>query len=279
MGQTLGFKKAGTNFWLEAQAPTGVPYTLQASENLHLWVDIQEDVGELQTFAIESAGHTARYFRLTPLVTSADPIRIVLLGDSLVAECCGWGGGLPTYFKPNAAVINYSQPSMSTKYFLKSAEWDRLRLLKPEYVLMQFAWSECCNNPERSTSNEEYVENLRLIFQTIRDFNGVPVFITLHASRIWDEQGKLIDSRTHRDFLAMGVAAEFGTPVVDLYPLTWNLFNQLGEDGVAFMEFAPDDPLHLTNLGAVWVSRLIAQNLPDRLGPYMTKIFDAPPKP
>lgn len=279
LGQTLTIKKVNSNYLLQASASASTPLTLQASDNMHLWVDIQEDIGEQFSIPVD-IGDSVRFYRLTPVVEPAPPIKVVMIGDSMTADCCGWGQGMYQYFKPNATFVNYSEPWTSTKLFMQSAEMDKMQLLKPDYVLMQFAYSECCNNPDSSTTLDEFENNMRTLVQVVRGFNGVPILITLHAGRFWDSQGKLIPSRNPYDARTMKVAADLNTPLVDLYPITSNLLTQLGESGSAFMKWMdPDDGLHSSPLGATYISHLFTHYLPDYFGPYLTGIFNPPPKP
>src|SRR5258706_2014035 len=74
LGQSLSIKKVDTKYWIEASAPLGNPHTLQASDNLHLWVDIHEDLQERYSFAFDDAGVSGRYFRLTPSAPPAPPV-------------------------------------------------------------------------------------------------------------------------------------------------------------------------------------------------------------
>src|SRR5688572_12313422 len=75
-GQSLSIiKKGESNYWVEASAPADNPHTLQASANLHLWVDVREDVQESFSLQLTNSGSSQRYFRLRPS-TAVDPIRI-----------------------------------------------------------------------------------------------------------------------------------------------------------------------------------------------------------
>lgn len=282
-GQALSISKTGTNYWINASASAEAPYTLQASENLHLWVDIKADIQEPYSFQFEKDGVKQRYYRFVPAQPPADPIRVMMIGDSMVADCCGWGGGIYPYFKENATVLNYAQPWMSSKVFLQSPEWDKMLLIKPNYLFVYFAWSDSAVfPPDRASTPSEFVENLGAIIDAVRSFDGVPILFTLHAGRYWDESGKLKPSDIPYNALIKQVGAEKGAQVIDTYKITWDLLNQLGREGSAFFQWASgdaDDVMHMSPLGGTYVSRLIAQQLPDNLGPYLTDIFVAPPKP
>src|SRR5262245_8069098 len=163
-GQSLSItNKTGTNYWIEASAPLGNPYALQASGNLHLWVGIQDDVQEHYSFQFNNAGVSQRYFRLIPSPPAPPPIRVLLLGDSMTSDGSGWGQGIYGYFKPDATVVNYASAWMSTKVFLTSAEWDKMLLITPDYVLIQFGFMDSGTDPDRSTTSDEFMQNLRTI--------------------------------------------------------------------------------------------------------------------
>jgi lysophospholipase L1-like esterase len=279
-GQSLSIRKGESNYWIEATAPANNPHTLQASANLHLWVDIRESVQEPYSFAFDKAGVSQRYMRLIPLPPPTPPIRVLLIGDSLAADCCGWGRGMYGYFKPNATVINYASPRTSSKGFLQSAEMDKMVLIRPNYVLIQFGFVDEGSDPDRSTTLEEFATNLRTLVQTVRGFNGVPILITLHPPRAWDENGKVIPAWEPRNAVTRQVAAELKTPLVDLYQGAMELYNELGPSSADFMHFGgPGDAMHFSQLGGQYVSRVVLNDLPDAFGPYLTGILEPPPEP
>jgi len=117
--------------------------------------------------------------------------------------------------------------------------------------------------------------------QMVRGFNGVPVLITLHAHRTFDDKGKVVPYAQGRNDVIRQLAAELKTPLIDLYQLSTDLYEKLGPDGTAFMpwEGAPNDIMHFSLLGGQYVSQLVVNALPDSFGPYLTAIFDPPPKP
>jgi lysophospholipase L1-like esterase len=273
-------RSADENFWVQAINPASDPYTLQISENLHLWIDV---TGDLSTqYAAPLTNLETRFYQIKPTPPEPDPIRVVLLGDSMVSDCCGWGQGMPRFFKQSAQIINYSQPWTSTKAFLQSAEYDKMLLVKPKYVVLQFGYSDGGPDPDRHSTAEEFAENLRTIGHVVQGFNGTPIYVTLHADRTWDSQGKLIPSEHPYNAINKQVAAELNAPVIDLYPTSYALFSKLGKDGCAFMHWVfgePDDGLHFSPMGAIYVSQLIVRSLPDEFGPYLNGVFEPLPQP
>jgi len=287
LGQSLSIVKEGaSNYWVQASAPSNNPYTLQASGDLHLWVDIQDAVQGQYSNRFGGAGVSQRYFRLTPSTPPSPPIRVMLLGDSMTSDCCGWGQGIYGYFKPNTTVINYAMAWTSTKVFLRSAELDKMLVVKPDYVLIQYgymdqAWGSDLA-PDSYTTPEEFADNLRTIVKMVRGFNGVPILITLHSARVWDANGKVIPTWQDRNAVTKQVASELQTPLIDLNQLTFDLFNELGptcQEWMRFPSFVPQDVMHLSLAGAQFVSRLVVNALPDNLGPYLIGILDQPSIP
>jgi hypothetical protein len=268
-------KRADSSFWIQASAPAANPGTLQISENLHLWVDLHDGVQEPYSAAVDTNGVTERYFRLTPTPPPAPQIVVMLVGDSMSSDCCGWGSGFGRYFKPNATFVNYSQAWMSSSVFLQSAEFDKMLKVKPDYLLMQFVYSET-GIPE-----DQYVNNLRTIINVVRGWGGTPIMITLQAQRKWDAQGNLIPSLHPYNALVKQLGVEVSTPVMDIFPSTKKLFTELGEAGCEFMKWPvqPEDGMHDSPLGAIWIARLMTHLLPDSFGPYLTGIFEPPPNP
>ena len=279
-GQSLSIKKGETNYLVEASAPANDPRTLQVSDNLSLWIDVRTGIVGPETIPIDSTNVSQRYFRLISPQPEAPPIRVMILSDSMASDCCGWGGGIYGYFKPNATVINYGIAWTSTKVFLQSEEVDKMLLIKPQYVLMQYGYIDGSGDPDRETTLAEFEANLRTIIQMVRSFDGVPVLITLHAWRLWDQQGKVIEYEQNRNDIIRRLAAELNAPLIDLYKTTVSRFNELGPQGAAFMEIGwPGDHMHVSPAGARYVSWLVVKDLPGSLGPYLNPLSDAPPIP
>ena len=280
-GQSLSInKKPDNSFWLQASAPAGKPHTLQATENFGLWIDVATEVTAETSLMLEYARIGSRFYRLTPSVPEPPVIRILVIGDSLASDCCGWGGGLAGYFTPNATVINYAQPQTSSRTFLQSVEFQQMLLIKPDYVLFQFGWTDGSVDPGRNVSAEQFAANLRTIIETVRGFGGVPIPVTIHTTRQWDATGKLVNWDHQYNPTTRQVAAEMNAPLIDLQKITGDLYNELGQSGSEFMKFEtfPGDVIHFSPLGAVYVARLVAKAFPVNVGPYLIGIFDPPPK-
>ncbi len=135
---------------------------------------------------------------------------------------------------------------------------------------------------DRGTTAAEYEANLRTIVNTVRSFNGVPIMVTLHSGRYFDPQGHVLKEQAWdgRNDITKKVAADLHTPLIDLHKSSMDLLNKLGEAGSQFIQLWPNDLMHLSQpLGSKYFAQLVAQDLPDEMGPYLTGLFDPLPKP
>ena len=288
-GQSLSIiRKGESELWVNAAVPPDTQYILQASRNLHLWVDLNDGVSDQVSNRVDNAGVTERFFRLMPWTPPAPPITIVILGDSTVADFAsnanlvyGWGSGIYGYFKANARVVNLAFPGYSSKSFLASDEKKRMMTIKPDFVLVEFGLiDEWSNEVANRTTLEEFGADLKIIVQIVRDFNGTPILITPQAEKFYDAEGKIVPVYQDRMAVVRNVAAELQTPLIDLNKLSIDMFNKLGKSGSEYIWWAGYDYLHFSEKGADVIAGLVVNALPANLGTYLVpEILDPPPKP
>lgn len=282
--QTLSMVRQGESTLLvQASAPAGNPHTVQTSENLNVWLDVRANITEQVSIAITNSGVSKRYFRLTPSEPPPSPIIVMLIGDSMGSDCCGWGQGMYGYFKSEATFINYAIPNYSTRFFLQSAEKENMLLIKPNYVLINYGYMDNANDAERSTTLEQFEQNLRIIVEMVRGWGGVPIFIPVHAPRVWDQNNKIVGAAgmVHRNAITERVAEDLEVPYIDLFQASMDLFNDLGPVRTASLAFElfPGDPMHISRLGGEHLSQMIVYSLPQSLGPYLDGTHVPPPIP
>lgn len=279
--QTLAARKVNGAYVIEASATAETPGTLQVSHNMRLWVDVLQNIQEPVSTPVDNAGEAERYYRLVPAADPAAPIVVMIIGDSMSADCCGWGVALPNYFKENATVVNYAQAWQTTKVFLNSSlEMQRMMQIQPNYVFIYFAWSDAGPDPNTNAQPDQFRANLLTIGRAIQGFNGVPIYMPLHAYREFDEQGLLHPWEHHYNFIIREVATELNAPMIDMYKISRKVFEGFGPQGVEFFHWTPggpDDRMHFSPLGAEYMCRMLLRDAPLSLAPYLKRIFDAPP--
>jgi lysophospholipase L1-like esterase len=240
---------------------------------MSLWLDLNDAVSGPISSRVGSAGAAQGYFRLIPW-TEPPPVRVVLIGDSTVADIeanlghfAGWGQGIYGYFNSYAQVINLAYPGLSTKTFMYSDQKERMLAIKPDYVLIDLFYVDEFNGPvEIRTTLEEFETNLKIIIEMIRGFNGMPILLTPQCLYVFNDAGQTGPAYPPRIAIVEKVAAELGVYLIDLSTSSVNLLNKLGRDGSQplFMDW-----LHFSQAGAEMISGLVVRELPASLGPYL----------
>jgi lysophospholipase L1-like esterase len=272
VGQSLAIYRNSTNkTWLEATSLLDIGYRFQASLDYKNWEDISDAASGPLSYRIDITKDAARFFRLRTWSTQDAPITLVMLGDSTVADYLanrsrfsGWGQGIYEYLKPNVRTVNLAVPLQSTKSFLYSIQRDNLVTIKPDFVLIQFGWTDSSPTADWQTSFTEYTANLKTIIQIIRDFNGTPILVTPTGPRWWDANGRISPVLEPRSQVMRNVAAESQTYLIDLSQLSINLYNELGQtkSTSTYISSGPGDETHFSLNGAEVIAGLVVNAFP-----------------
>src|SRR6266511_2389562 len=155
---------------------------------------------------------------LTP--AAAQPIKIVLVGDSTVNDEGGWGPGFRASFGPPVECINLARNGRSSKSFRDEGLWAPALDTKPSYVLIQFGHNDNPGKgPERETDPETtYRANLTRYVDESRAAGATPILVTSIVRRNFDASGKIKRDRNVPYVEAVRrLAAEKNVPLIDLY--------------------------------------------------------------
>lgn len=196
-------------------------------------------------------------------------VRVVLVGDSTVAEKSGWGTAFIKRLAPDAEGINAARGGQSTKSFLDSGNWQKALALKPDWVLIQFGHNDQPGKgPNRETDPETtYRANLIRYVDEARAAGAKPVLVTSMVRRVFqpDKQHLRVDLEPYVAAVKR-VADEKKVPLVDLHARSHELIEKLGPGGIAEME--PEGPkpgthdgTHLTEKGGEIIAPLVIAEL------------------
>lgn len=220
------------------------------------------------------------------------PLRIALAGDSTVAdfpnppadrpELAGWGQLLPEFVGEGVEVRNFARSGASSKSFRELGLWDRLLESEPDWVLIQFGHNDQPNKGERATApapGGDYRENLRRYVAEVRAAGAEPVLVSSVARRTFAD-GVLVDTLAPYVEAMKAVAAETGTPLVDLHRASSLLYAQRGE---RFCEshYAPSetDRTHFSLEGGRMMARLVAEGIEREVPALGGRLQLVPPPP
>lgn len=165
------------------------------------------------------------------LQAQREPVRIVLVGDSTVAEGGGWGPGFREALGSGFEVINLARNGRSSKSFRDEGAWAPALAAKPAYVLIQFGHNDGPGKgPDRETDPKTtYRANMERYVDDIRSAGATPILVTSIVRRNFGPDGKLkSDSLVPYVEVVRALAAERHIPLIDLYSLTFAQCEKLG---------------------------------------------------
>jgi pectinesterase len=207
---------------------------------------------------------------MTP--ASDHKIKIVLVGDSTVADQSGWGHGFMELIDTNrAGCINVAMGGRSSMSFMKEGRWTNALALHGDYYLIQFGHNNEPGKPDRSTDMPTFVANMEQYVDDTRAIGAKPVLVTPLTRRQWDKEhpGKIKSSLAPYAEEVRKIAAKKNVPLVDLQARSIELCESLGPEKC--LEFSPlktnsngkvaYDGTHLNEQGHVLFARLVVEEL------------------
>lgn len=206
--------------------------------------------------------------------------RIYVVGDSTAANYAvtevpraGWGQALPVFLRPGTMVVNEAVSASSSKSFADVGRLDRtLAALRPRDVLLiSFGHADQSVYPTRHTDPwTTYQEYLARYVAGARQACARPVLVTPVERRRFTADGAALQSHGEYPAAMRALAADTGTPLIDLAALSFRLWASLGAEATKryFLWLGPgespkfpsgvSDDTHFQALGAIEVARLVA---------------------
>ncbi|HAI13616.1 MAG TPA: hypothetical protein DCM28_18060 [Phycisphaerales bacterium] len=201
-------------------------------------------------------------------LTGADK-SLAIVGDSTVQDYSlkstkrGWGQMLKPYFSESLSVTNYAVGGRSTKTFRLEKRWEAVLSAKPDFVLIQFGHndSHAKDRPESTDADGDYRQYLIEYVEESRAAGVVPIFVTPPHRRVFNKGvlAKHLDPYANQMRL---VASEHNVGLVDLYTMTKQTFEKLGENACIELFCSDTDRSHFSEKGASLLADTIAQTLP-----------------
>lgn len=196
------------------------------------------------------------------------PLRIVILGDSTVCDypadspIRGWGQLLGEGFKKAVAIRNVAVSGRSTKTFITEGRLKKALEVPADFALIQFGHNDSHgkDRPESTDAATDYKEFLRTYIDSFQKAGTQPILVTPMHRRTFTK-GKLTEELRPYAEAMKAVAEEKKVPVVDLYTLSGELFEKLGDEGSADLSCSPKDRTHFSEKGARAMARLVLGEL------------------
>lgn len=196
-------------------------------------------------------------------------VRIVLVGDSTVAQGSGWGPGFIARLGKGAECVNMARGGRSSKSYRDEGTWDKVLQEKPDYVLIQFGHNDQPGKgPERETDPATtFRENLARFVGEARAAGAKPILLTPMTRRTFTGDGKIRpDGLELYAAAARAVAAEKQVPLIDLHARSIAYLERIGPAASAELDMASKDPAkpdrtHLSAKGSDVMAELVIEDL------------------
>jgi lysophospholipase L1-like esterase len=246
-------------------------FRLERTTDLQTW-EIGRDSVAWPTEVIASRrGVDFEFYRFLPLSVPEPPYFIGILGDSTAVGiqrfplARGWAQELSAFTEDETRFVMAGDPGLSTKSFFGSFRERMLTTTTPIVVLIQLGQIDEFNGqPElKSTTINEYRENLKSIVSMVRGWDGMPILVSPLPARLFEEDGRLVPYLVERSAAVREVGEEVGAYVVDLHQLTSNLY--LSGTDVEVSNWGYGDDYHLSVAGAEEVAKLVLSALPPHI--------------
>jgi len=199
--------------------------------------------------------------------SSPQVIRLVLVGDSTVAEQSGWGPGFRRLAKEGVEVINLAANGRSSKSFIDEGLWSKALDARGRYYLIQFGHNdEPGKGPERETDPKTtYRTFMARYVDESRAIGAMPILVTSLVRRIYNPDGTIKTTQTPYVEAVRALAAEKHVPLIDLHAISLADAENAGDDVWADLSPRDDkgevDRTHLNAKGSDVVGRMVVDGL------------------
>ncbi|MGA9668097.1 MAG: glycosyl hydrolase family 28 protein, partial [Terracidiphilus sp.] len=230
--------------------------------------------------------------------------KIVLAGDSTVAEQGGWGPGFCATLTPNVTCVDLGRNGRSSKSYIDEGLWDQALAQHGQYYFIQFGHNDGKPDQARHTDPQiGFTANLHRFVSDVRAGGAIPILVTPLTRRNYKDGALVQDELADYAAATRRLADEEGVTLVDLYGMSRHLLQGMTQEQADQFDAQahPDtkaengdaskpDRTHLNQHGKEVFGRLIADNvirtqvelgpnvigLPDETSPAATVQHPAP---
>ena len=276
------------------------PTTRTAGQYLEMSFDIAVVDGQLNLdFAGSAANLNALSITRQAERAQAPTPTVWLTGDSTVqtyrsdvAPQAGWGQMIDRFLDDDVTVDNRAIGGRSSKNFISQGRLDEvLRSIKPgDYLFVQFGHNDNSYGvDDRFAAPADYYEYLRTYVDGARQRGATPVLVTPVSRRAFGPDGKAVVSFPAYVEAAKKLAADTGTPLVDLAASSRAYLDEIGaETAKSVYLHVPAgvypsrptgtvDDTHFQEYGAIQMARLVAGGIAGLQIPLSGEVEEAEP--
>ena len=176
----------------------------------------------------------------------AKPIRIILVGDSTMANSSGYGDAFCARVNRANTCLNLAKGGRSSGSFRAEGRWNEVEGLlrgaaayRATYVLIQFGHNDQPGKPGRSTDlKTEFPVNMTRYVQQVTALGGIPVLVTPLTRRSFANKVLENNLLPWADVIRATAAAQHAA-LLDLNAESYAAVQAMGEDEADTLAVAP----------------------------------------
>lgn len=198
----------------------------------------------------------------------ANKVRIVLIGDSTVAEGSGWGPAFAKRVGPGVECVNMARSGRSSRSYRDEGHWRKALDLQPDYFLIQFGHNDQPGKgPKRETDPETtYRQFLTRYLEEAKSIGARPILVTSMTRRQFSREGKIESNLGPYVDAVKRLGRDQSVPVVDLHARSIDLLNRMGPEAAEVLnpkvaKTGSPDRTHLTPKGGELMADLVIEEL------------------
>ncbi|MCG2616170.1 rhamnogalacturonan acetylesterase [Terrimonas sp. NA20] len=220
---------------------------------------------------------------------------IFLAGNSTVVDqahepWAAWGQMIPAFFVPHKiAVANYAESGETLKAFAREKRLEKIwsRAQPGDYLFIEFTHNDQKPGGNHLDAFTSYKDTLRSWIAAAKSRRVAPVLVTSMHRRSFDSTGKINNTLGDYPEAMRQVAAEEGTPLIDLNAMSKILYEAWGPERSlkAFVHFPansfPNQPnelkdnTHFTSYGAYELASCVVMEIKRKI-PELAKQLRSP---
>lgn len=189
-------------------------------------VDLGKVVPALAAYVTPQPATLPPQGELAMRVFHQQPFKIVLVGDSTVADEGGWGPGFCATLTPNVTCVDLARNGRSSRSYIDEGLWAQALAQHGQYYFIQFGHNDQKPDPARHTDPETtFTANLQRFVRDVRSAGAIPILVTSLSRRNYKNGVLVQDGLAEYAAATRNVSREEHVTLVDLFSLSQRLLN------------------------------------------------------
>lgn len=203
-----------------------------------------------------------------------------LCGNSTVVDqdfepWASWGQMITRWFTDGIAVGNYAESGETASTFIAAGRLKKsLQHMKEgDYIVMEFGHNDQKQKFAGAGAYYNFATCLKQFVDEARAKGATPIFATPTQRRMFDKQGKIMETHANYPDAMRWVARDLGVQVIELHDMTRTFFETLGvEDSKRSLVHYPagtfpgqakafEDNTHFNPYGAYEISKMVVEGM------------------